>query len=100
MSVFRKGGKKQTSIVAGYIVRSLAWLAPHELLFSAYRSNDDDFGLFVAGTDKQIRLLTRFPYDFQIQDVSKQQRYLLKAHHEQSIVMFQPTHGNESDVRG
>jgi len=98
VSLFRKGFQNESAVAEGYRLRSLAWLSERELLFSGYKPNDNDFGLFVTTDRGKPRLLANFPYDFQVQDVWKRQRFLIKANSDQSVAVFRAGNGNEVNL--
>jgi predicted Ser/Thr protein kinase len=98
VSLFRKGSQNEDTVAEGYQVSSLAWLSGRELLFSGYKPNGNGFGLFATSDTGSPRVLARFPYDFQIQDVWNGERYLLKAQHDRSIAMFRVGNGNERNL--
>ncbi len=98
VSLFRKGVQNESIVAEGYRVHSLAWRSERELLFSGYKPNDNDFGLFVVTNTAKPKLLTKFPFDFQIQDVWKRRRFLLKSNHDQSVTVFRAENGNELNL--
>lgn len=98
VSLFRKGSQKESVVADGYYVHGLAWLSPCEFAISAYRAGDDDFGLFVVGSNGKLRSLARFPDDFQVQDVWNRQEYLLKLHREESSAIFRQENGAELNL--